>query len=158
QHDKATTCFEAALARFEKVGDVREQAIAHLHLAETALAQARLADTQARRDVLHISRAHCAEATRRFNRSGYALGLADVDRVYAGLAQLEGRWAVAERYLRDALAVYEEHGDRLNLAETHAELGHLLQAMGQENQAHEALSRSRTEFSSLLGDREDTLN
>ena len=38
-------------------------------------------------------------------RLGYALDNAGVGRVYAGVAHREARWAVAGRYLHEALAV-----------------------------------------------------
>jgi tetratricopeptide (TPR) repeat protein len=139
--EQAVDCFTRALAAFERAGDVREQAIAHLHLAEAAL---KLEDVA-------TARRHCSEANRRFERLSYELGTADVDRVYAGIARRERRWAVAERYLRNALAVYEAHGDQLNVAETQRELGELLAESGQAQSANEALTRSRATFDDLLG-------
>ena len=151
-HGEAASCFRQALESFLNVGDVREQAVAHLHLAEMHLAEAGQGVTQKVTGDVAAARQHCVEASQRFARVGYDLGLADVDRVYAGIARQEGRWAVAERYLRDALAVYEEYGDQLNLAETHAELSELLDAMGEEGRSREALDRSRTLFGLLLGE------
>jgi predicted ATPase len=151
-HGEASSCFHQALERFLKVGDVREQAVAYLHLAETHLAKARLGSEQESLIDVAAARRHCVEASQRFARVGYDLGLADVDRVYAGIAGQEGRWAVAERYLRDALAVYEEYRDQLNLAETYAELSDLLDAMGEDRRSREELDRSRTLFNLLLGD------
>ena len=58
---------------------------------------------------------------------------------------------MAERYLREALAVYEEYGDQLNVAETHEELGKLLDETGKEHEAKEELDRSRILFETLLG-------
>ena len=139
RHKKAMECYEQALDLFNKVGDVREQGIACLHLAEVLLALERPSE----------ARTQCVHATRRFSRVGFDLGKADVDRVYAGIARMEQRWEVAERYLREALAVYEERGDRLNLAETHEELGKLLAQVGQGDEATEQLDRSRTIFEGL---------
>jgi phosphoenolpyruvate carboxylase len=101
------------------------------------------------------ARTHCAEATRRFTRIGFELGNADVNRVYAGIARQEQRWAVAQRYLREATRIYEEHGDQLNLAEVQEELGALLHEMGAGQEASEALERSRTMFD-LLNKQVDT--
>jgi hypothetical protein len=87
----------------------------------------------------------------RFARIGFEPGLADVDRVYAGIAAYQKRWPVAEHYLREALAVYEAFGDQLNIAETHAELGRLLEQVGEGARAAEALERSRTTYAALRG-------
>jgi eukaryotic-like serine/threonine-protein kinase len=140
-YDEAEGCYRRALELFERVGDVREQGLVYLHLAEVALA----------REVLDDARGHCTQAMRRFSRLGFELGMADVDRIYAGIAQREGRWAVAERYLREALVVYEDYGDQLNLAETHEELGKLLEEGGQAQKAAEELEQSRTIYHTLSG-------
>lgn len=140
-HDEAVSCYHRALELFEKVGDVREQGLVHLHLAEVALA----------REALDEARDHCTRAMRRFSRLGFELGTADVDRIYAGIARREGRWAVAECYLREALAVYDDYGDQLNLAETHEELAKLLEEGGDAHKAAEELERSRTIFHALTG-------
>jgi len=139
EHDEALRCYRLALERLGKMGDVREQGLLYLHIAETSLAQDRLQE----------ARENCTLATRRFARLGFELGIADVDRVYAGIAQCEGRWRVAERYLREALSVYEAHGDQLNTAETHEELSRLLVARGDQAEAEEQLSRSRLIFDRL---------
>jgi predicted ATPase len=138
-YDKAEACYRRALELFEQVGDVREQGLVYLHRAETALA----------RDALDQARTHCRRAMRRFARLGFELGMADVDRIYAGIARREGRWAVAERYLREALAVYDDYGDQLNLAETHEELARLLEEGGQAQKAAVELERSRTIYDAL---------
>ena len=138
---QAQQCYEQALEIAQRRGDVREQAMAHLHLAETNLELGDLAAT----------RAACTEASRRFQRIGFELGSADVDRVYAGIARAEERHAVAERYLRSALAVYEAFGDQLNLAETRAELADMLTEQGQAQSASEELHRSRIIYNDLLG-------
>lgn len=57
---------------------------------------------------------------------------------------------MAERYLREALSVYQEHGDQLNIAETHEELSKLLEERGHSAQAEEELSRSRLIFERLF--------
>ncbi|MHB0856189.1 MAG: protein kinase domain-containing protein [Anaerolineae bacterium] len=137
---QAQNCYRRALELLGKVGDVREQGLAHLHLAESALAM----------DDLAKAREHCGLAARRFARLGHDLGVADVDRIYGGIARRERRWAVAERYLREAIAVYAEYGDPLNLAETHEELGKLLAEAGEEQGAAEELARSRIMFENLL--------
>ncbi|MHB1296634.1 MAG: protein kinase domain-containing protein [Anaerolineae bacterium] len=137
---QAQGCFRRALELLGQVGDVREQGLAHLHLAESALAMGELAQ----------ARDHCGLAARRFMRLGHDLGVADVDRIYGGIARREKRWAVAERYLREAIAVYAEFGDQLNLAETHEELGKLLAEAGEAQSAAEELERSRTMFDNLL--------
>ena len=141
EHDEALECYRQALEALERAGDVREQGTAHLHLAEIGLAMGDIA----------MAREHCLQATRRYTRLGFELGVADVDRVYAGIAHREGRWRVAERYLRDALAVYQAHGDRLNAAETHEELGTLLAEVGEDGRAEEELRQSRTIFNVLRG-------
>lgn len=138
-HDKALQCYRDALERLGNVGDVRERGLLYLHIAEASLAQGDLS----------TAREHCTLAARRFARLGFDLGVADVDRVYSGIAQREGRWKVAERYLREALAVYEEHGDQLNIAETHGELSRLLETRGAAEEAEEELSRSRLLFEQL---------
>lgn len=140
EHEEALQCYRHALERLGKVADVREQGLLYLHIAETSLAQGDLAE----------ARDNCTLATRRFARLGFDLGIADVDRVYAGIARLEQKWAVAERYLRHALGVYKAHGDQLNTAETHEELSSLLEARGQRTQADEELSRSRLIFDRLF--------
>lgn len=140
EYEEARRYYGQALELATKVGDVREQGIVHLHLAEVMLA---LGDLTAARE-------HCVQASRRFARLGFELGIADVDRVYAGIACRESRWAVAERYLMEAIAIYQEHGDQLNLAEAHEELGKLLAQMGQQQKAQEELERSRTLFNILL--------
>ena len=140
-YDEAVTCYRRALELFEKVGDVREQGLVHLHLAEVALAN----------EALDEARDHCTRAMRRFSRLGFELGMADVDRIYAGIARREGRWAVAERYLREALAVYGDYGDQLNLAETHEELAGLLEERGDALKAAEELERSRIILHALTG-------
>jgi len=140
-HDQAEACYRRALELFEKVGDVREQGLVYLHLAEVALALG----------ALDAARAHCTQAMRRFSRLGFELGMADVDRVHAGIARREQRWAVAEHYLREALAVYEDYGDQLNLAETHEELGRLLADGGQAQKSAEELERSRIIYHTLSG-------
>jgi eukaryotic-like serine/threonine-protein kinase len=137
----AADCFRSALEALGKVGDVREQGLVHLHMAEAAVARGALAE----------AREHCAQARRHFTRLGFELGTADVDRIHAAIARKEERWAVAERYLREALEVYEAHGDQLNLAETHAELGQLLADMGQHRGAEDELHRSRLMYDSLRG-------
>jgi tetratricopeptide (TPR) repeat protein len=139
---QARECYAQALELLTKVGDVREEGLVHLHMAETALAVGQLAET----------RDECARATRIFARLGFDLGLADVDRVYAGIARRERNWAVAEHYLRSALAVYEEYQDPLNLAETHAELGRLLDEAGEAQRGAQELERSRTIFERLHGE------
>ena len=133
QCDKALTCYRDALERLGKIGDVRERGLLYLHVAEASLTQGDLV----------TARENCTLAARRFARLGFDLGIADVDRVYAGVAMREGRWQVAERYVREALSVYEEHGDQLNIAETHEELSRLLAERGNAAQAEEELSRSR---------------
>lgn len=138
-HDKALECYREALERLGDVADVRERGLLYLHIAEASLAQGDLV----------TAREHCTLAARRFARLGFDLGVADVDRVYAGIAQREGRWRVAERYLREALAVYQEHGDQLNIAETHEELSKLLETRGDADEAQEELSRSRLVFERL---------
>ena len=138
-HDKALECYREALERLGDVADVRERGLLYLHIAEASLAQGDLV----------TAREHCTLAARRFARLGFDLGVADVDRVYAGIAQREGRWRVAERYLREALAVYQEHGDQLNIAETHEELSKLLETRGDADEAQEELSRSRLVFEQL---------
>jgi tetratricopeptide (TPR) repeat protein len=139
EYDEARTCYHQALERLGKVGDLRERGLLYLHMAETALAQ----------QDLDVARENCVLAARRFGRLGFDLGLADVNRVYAGIARAERRLRVSERYLRAALAVYEEHGDRLNIAETHEELSRLLDECGQQGEAEEELSRSRLIFERL---------
>jgi tetratricopeptide (TPR) repeat protein len=141
EHDEALRCYEEALVALDRAGDVREQGTAHLHMAEIGLALGDVA----------MAREHCVQATRRYSRLGFDLGIADVDRVYAGIARKEGRWRVAERYLREALVVYGEHGDQLNIAETHEELGRLLEEVGEAGQAEEELLQSRTLFDMLRG-------
>ena len=140
EYEEARRYYVQALELATKVGDIREQGVVHLHLAEATLALGKLTE----------AREHCIQASRRFARLGFALGIADVDRVYAGIACRESRWAVAERYLAEAIAIYEEHGDQLNLAEAHEELGKLLAQMGQQQKAQEELERSRTLFNILL--------
>ena len=146
EHEGAMRSYHEALEMFNKVGDVREQGVVSLHMAEVSLAVRELSE----------AREHCKRATQRFRRLGFELGITDVDRVYAGIARQEGRWAVAERYLRDALMVYEEHGDQLNVAETHKELGNLLEQAGEGQKATDELERSRTMFETLL--RQETQN
>lgn len=138
---QAETAFRRALDSFKQVGEVREEGVAYLHLAEVALG----------RNDLALAREHCSMATQLFERVGFELGVADVHRVHAGIAGQEGRWAVAERYLGQALTIYGDHGDSLNIAETNEELGHLMQQIGQEQKAREALERSRTIFDELQG-------
>lgn len=140
-HQQAMACYERALPLLTKVGDVREVGLVHLHMAETSLATGKLPEGSD----------HCVQAARRFARLGFNLGLADVDRVYAGIARRQSRWAVAEHYLRSALAVYEEYHDLLNLAETHNELGQLLEQTGQAERGRDELTRSRTMFDELRG-------
>ena len=76
-HKEAIRCYQKALELLRKVGDVREQGLVYLHMAEIALAQEELAE----------ARANCTRATRRFRRIGFELGVADVGRVYAGIAR-----------------------------------------------------------------------
>jgi len=142
EYEQALACYAQALERLGKVGDVRELGLLYLHIAETSLAQGDLAK----------ARENCTLASRRFSRLGFDLGIADVGRVYAGIAMRERRWKVAERYLRAALAVYEEHGDQLNIAETRAELSTLLEEQGSDAEAEEEMSRSRIIFERLLED------
>jgi len=137
---QARACYREALEIFGRVGDVREQGIAHLHLAEVALAE----------EALEEARAHCVQAVRRFSRLGFELGIADVGRVYGGIAAHEGRIAVAERYLREALAIYEAHGDSLNVAETRQTLALLLEKAGKAYEAQEHLDQSRIIYRALL--------
>lgn len=140
EYDEALACYERALDRLGRVGDVRERGLLYLHIAEASLARGNLA----------AARENCTLAGRRFSRLGFDLGMADVDRVYAGIARRERRWKVAERYLREALDVYEAYGDQLNTAETHAELSALLEEAGANAEAEEELSRSRLIFERLL--------
>jgi len=140
QYDRALSCYHDALERLGAIGDVRERGLLYLHIAETSVA---LGDLSAARE-------NCTLAARRFARLGFDLGIADVDRVYAGVAVREGRWQVAERYLREALAVYTEHGDQLNIAETREELSRLLAERGQSAEAEEELSQSRLAFERLF--------
>jgi tetratricopeptide (TPR) repeat protein len=140
QYDRALACYREALDRLGRTGDVRERGLLYLHIAETSLAQGDVS----------TARENCTLAARRFARLGFDLGIADVDRVYAGVAIREGRWQVAERYLREALSVYQEHGDQLNIAETHEELSKLLEERGHSAQAEEELSRSRLIFERLF--------
>ena len=145
EFDAALSCYRQALNLLARVGDVREQGLVHLHMAEVAL----------RTEVLDDAREHCVQANRRFLRIGFEPGMADVDRVYAGIATHQKRWPVAEHYLREALAVYESYGDQLNIAETQEELGLLLEQVGEGARAAEALERSRSLYHVLRGDVED---
>jgi tetratricopeptide (TPR) repeat protein len=111
--DVSLASYRRALELLTRVGDVREQGLVHLHMAEVALRMRSLDD----------AREHCMQANRRFVRIGFEPGLADVDRVYAGIASWQRRWPVAEHYLREALAVYETYGDQLNIAETQKSWG-----------------------------------
>ncbi len=140
QYDKALSCYRDALERLGTIGDVRERGLLYLHVAEASLAQGDLP----------TARENCTLAARRFARLGFDLGIADVDRVYSGVAVREGRWQVAERYLREALSVYEEHGDQLNIGETREELSRLLAERGQSSEAEEELSQSRLVFERLF--------
>jgi len=143
--DSAQAAFRSALEAFQRVSEVREQGVTYLHLAEVALL----------REDLALAREHCGRAIDRFERVGFELGIADVHRVFAGIARHESRWRVAERYLQEALATYAAAGDDLNVAETEEELGHLMQEMGQGAKAREALERSRTMFDLLRGEGDD---
>jgi len=118
-----------------------------LHMAEVAVATEQLAE----------ARDHCTQATRRFRRIGFELGIADIDRIYAGIARAEGRTAVAERYLNEAIDVYKEYGDQLNLAEAHKELGRLLKETGKSAEASEELERSRIMYDDLTGSSADIM-
>lgn len=142
QYDEAMACYQQALELLDQVGDVREQGLAHLHMAESCEALGNITE----------ARSHCVKASRRFSLIGFEQGVADVDRVYARIAMRESRWDVAERYLRHAMAVYDEHGDQLNLAETHSELAELLEVVGERSQAADELERSRVLFATLHGD------
>ena len=142
---RAEASFRSALEAFQRVSEVREQGVTFLHLAEVAQL----------REELTLAREHCGRAIDRFERVGFSLGIADVHRVYAGIARNESRWRVAERYLQEALATYAAAGDDLNVAETEEELGHLMEAMGEGAKAREALERSRTMFDLLRGEGDD---
>lgn len=146
-YDKAMDCYQQALELLDKVGDVREQGVAYLHMAEVAVATEQLRE----------ARDHCTQATRRFRRIGFELGIADIDRIYAGIARAEGRTAVAERYLNEAIDVYKEYGDQLNLAEAHKELGRLLKETGKSKEAGEELERSRIMYDDLTGSSADIM-
>ncbi len=142
RYDEAMACYQRALDLLERVGDVREQGLAHLHMAESLEALGNVTD----------AREHCSKATRRFALIGFEQGEADVDRVYARIAARESRYDVAERYLRHAMETYQAHGDQLNLAETHSELAELLEVVGQRSQAADELERSRILFAALHGE------
>jgi len=146
QYDRAMACYQRALDLLGQIGDVREQGLTHLHMAESLEAIGNVTE----------ARDHCVKASRRFALIGFEQGGADVDRVYARIAMRESRWEVAERYLRHAMEIYQAHGDQLNLAETHGELAELLDAMGQRSQAADELERSRILFATLHGDREES--
>jgi eukaryotic-like serine/threonine-protein kinase len=141
RYDEAIAIYEEALERLEQVGDVREEGLAHLHMAESCEALGNVTE----------AREHCAKASRRFSLIGFEQGIADVDRVYARIATRQNRWEVAERYLRHAIAVYDDHGDQLNLAETHGELAALLERVGERVQAANELERSKILYASLHG-------
>lgn len=143
--ESAEDAFRSALEAFQRVSEVREQGVTFLHLAEVSLL----------REEMALAREHCGRAIDRFERVGFELGIADVHRVYAGIASHESRWRVAERYLQEALATYAAAGDDLNVAETEEELGHLMQEMGEGAKAREALERSRTMFDLLRGEEDD---
>jgi len=143
RYDEAIASYEQALRRLEEVGDVREEGLAHLHMAESCEALGNVTE----------ARSQCAKALRRFSLIGFEQGIADVDRVYARIASRHGRWEVAERYLRHAIDVYEDHGDQLNLAETHEELAALMAMVGEGAKAAGELERSRVLYATLYGDR-----
>ena len=139
-YGQALDCYQQSLSALGKIPDVHEQGVLYLHLAETYLALKQM----------HEARDNCRKAQRCFARLGFSPGIADVSRVYAGIARLDGKWNVAERYLREALQIYQEAGDQLNTAETHRELSDLLDEVGQFDSAKEELSRSRIIYNDLL--------
>ena len=120
--------------------------MAHLHMAESCEALGNVTE----------AREHCAKASRRFSLIGFEQGIADVDRVYARIASRQNRWEVAERYLRHAISVYDDHGDQLNLAESHEELAALLETVGEGAQAANELRRSKILYASLHGNGESS--
>ncbi len=146
RYDEAIAIHEEALERLEQVGDVREEGLAHLHMAESCEALGNVTE----------AREHCAKASRRFSLIGFEQGIADVDRVYARIASRQNRWEVAERYLRHAISVYDDHGDQLNLAESHEELAALLETVGEGAQAANELRRSKILYASLHGNGESS--
>ncbi|MBW3630398.1 MAG: tetratricopeptide repeat protein [Gemmatimonadetes bacterium] len=182
--ERALTCYQRALASYQRLGYIRGLAQTHYNLgmayrelrfAEQADAHygraIRFAEQSGSADVIGLAESDrgllCVQsddpakgealamrARDRFASLGDPLGVAEALRVVAAAQRALGRLDQARRLLDEALGAARAHASVLLLAELQRDRGRLLVQMGDESGAREAFNEAAESFS-FLGARAD---